>query len=71
MKMTRNKSKPMLTRAGIEIANAKSRVRIPRAPFTNRKIRPTRTTRITLKMVGENVKICLTNSSKIIPSSDK
>lgn len=67
MNITRNKSKPMLTRAGIEMANANRSVRMPRAPLTNRKIRPTRTTRITLKIVGENVKICFINSSKTIP----
>lgn len=54
--MTRKSSSPMLNSAGIETANEKRRVRIPFADFTNRRMRPIRKTRTTLRSVGETGK---------------
>ncbi len=56
----KNKSKPILTRAGIDIANANNKVRMPLAPLTNLKTRPTLTTLTTLRTVGENDRISFT-----------
>lgn len=51
--MTKNSSKQMLNSAGRDIAKAKSNVRIPLAPLTKRRTRPTLATRTTLNKVGE------------------
>ncbi len=64
--MTKNKSRPMLTRAGIDIAKANSRVRMPLAPFTSLRTRPTRTTRTTRRIVGEKKNFSM-NFSKTNP----
>ncbi len=53
MNMTKKSSKQMLKSAGRDIAKAKSRVRIPLAPLTNRRTRPTLATLTTLSKVGE------------------
>lgn len=53
MNMTKNNSKQILKRAGSDIAKAKSRVRIPLAPFTRRSTLPTFATLTTLNRVGE------------------
>lgn len=53
MNITKNSSKQMLKSAGNDMANAKSRVLIPLAPFTKRNTRPTFATRTTLNKVGE------------------
>lgn len=53
MNITKNNSKHMLNKAGKDIANAKSNVRIPLAPLTKRKTRPTLATRTTRSKVGD------------------
>lgn len=51
--MTKNSNKQILKSAGRDIAKAKSKVRIPFAPFTKRNTRPTFATLTTLSKVGE------------------
>lgn len=51
--MTKNRSKHILNKAGSDMASANNRVRMPRAPFTRRRIRPIFTTRTTRSNVGE------------------
>jgi hypothetical protein len=51
--ITKNSSKQILNKAGNDMANAKSSVRIPFAPFTRRSTRPTLATRTTRKRVGD------------------
>lgn len=51
--ITKNSSKQILNKAGNDMANAKSSVRIPFAPLTRRSTRPTLATRTTRKRVGD------------------
>ena len=51
--MMRNRSNPMLNRAGIDTASEKSRVLMPLADLTSRRILPIRNTRRTRSKVGE------------------
>lgn len=51
--MTKNRRSPILNNAGIETASENSRVRIPLADLTSRKIRPTLKIRTTRSSVGE------------------
>lgn len=53
MNITRKSSKQMLNKAGRDMANAKSSVLIPFAPFTRRSTRPTFATRTTRRRVGD------------------
>ena len=54
IKIIRNSKSPIFINAGVDIANASNNVRIPLEPLTKRSTRPTLTTRITRRMVGEN-----------------
>ena len=51
--MTKNSSKQILTSAGADIANAKSRVLIPFAPLISRRTLPTLATLTTRSRVGD------------------
>jgi len=51
--MTRKRRRQMLNKAGSDMANANKSVRIPFAPLTNLKTRPTFATRTTLNNVGD------------------
>lgn len=51
--ITKNSSRQILNRAGRDMANANSNVRMPFAPFTRRKTRPTLATRTTRNNVGD------------------
>lgn len=53
MNMTRKSSRQMLNKAGNDMANANSSVRIPFAPLTKRNTRPTFATRTTRSNVGD------------------
>ena len=73
VKIVKNKQKIkyktnlILFKKRLYIAKANKSVLIPRAPFTNRSTRPTLTTLTTLRIVGEKVKVCFINFSKLIP----
>ena len=68
--MTRNKSNPILSKAGNDIISAKSNVRIPFAPRISRKIRPIRASRMMRKSVG-CTKYCLMNSDRVEPMMER
>lgn len=51
--MTKKSSRQILNKAGNDIANANNNVRIPFAPLTRRKTRPTLATRTTRNNVGD------------------
>lgn len=51
--MTKNSSRQMLNRAGKDMASANSSVRMPFAPLTKRRTRPTLATLTTLSSVGD------------------
>lgn len=53
MNITKNSKRHILNSAGNDIASANSNVRIPFAPFTRRKTRPTFATLTTLNKVGD------------------
>lgn len=53
MNITKKSSKQMLNNAGSDMANANNKVRIPFAPLTNRRTRPTFATRTTRNKVGD------------------
>jgi hypothetical protein len=53
MNMTKNNRRHILNKAGKDIAKAKSKVRIPFAPFTKRNTRPTFATLTTRSSVGD------------------
>ena len=67
MNMTKKSKRPMFNKAGIDMTKANRRVRMPRAPFTKRNTRPTRTTLTILNTVGEKLINDLINFSKMIP----
>ena len=51
--ITRKSKRQILKRAGIDIANANSKVLMPLAPFTSRRTLPILATRTTRSNVGE------------------
>lgn len=53
MNITRNRSSPMLNNAGMDTARENSKVRIPLADLTSRKMRPTLKIRTTRNRVGD------------------
>lgn len=53
MNITKNSNRQMLNKAGNDMANANSNVRIPLAPLTKRRTRPTLATRTTRSKVGD------------------
>lgn len=63
--MTRKRRRQMLNRAGRDMASANSSVRIPRAPFTSLRTRPTFTTRTTRSRVGEKKYLAIKSFSTI------